>query len=140
MLPTSSPISVTETPSLNASPVVGSDPVESKPKIDIGVLFADEATYFVLTPQLLGLKDSDDLHHVECSCDCLVPSLVTFRDASSKVIQGVRFDFLVHDQSSDVERSQNLGVEIQLILEDGSMKQATLLFLLARNTRQVSGS
>ncbi|XZE18898.1 hypothetical protein SH449x_004205 [Pirellulaceae bacterium SH449] len=102
------------------------------------MLFVDEATYFVLTPQLLGLKDSDDLHHVESSCDCLVPSLVTFRDASSEIIQGVRFDFLVHDQSSVVKRSQNLGVEVQLILGDGSMKQAMLLFLLARDTRHGS--
>ncbi len=99
--------------------------------IEAGVVFGDEAKYHCIPLSRLGVSDSDQLISVKSSCECVNPAIVEFRETTTKVARALRIDFVSDPMpSGSVAAPVNLSVDVTFELSDGSVKTASIKFLL----------
>jgi hypothetical protein len=108
--------------------------------IDAGVVFADRESYLCLRLDQVGLAEDDTVASVASSCECVQPSVVSYRSAQGRDANAVLLRF-VKDDRNDARRTKldasndtlitpvNLGVLIDLQLTEGSVRQFTVNFL-----------
>ncbi len=101
-------------------------------EIDAGIVFADRESYLCVSFQQLGLSNVPGVSSITSSCDCIEPSVVSYRSSPGQSAQAVLLRFVREHEDSTARVSSerasdsvrvNLGVLIDLKFADGSFRQ-----------------
>jgi hypothetical protein len=125
------------------------EPSTTRTEIDAGIVFADRENYLCLSFERLGLAEGEVVTSVSSSCECIQPSVVSYRGTQERLAHAVQLRFVKENSkntqqpeliSSDFAASTpvNLGVLIDVKLADGSDKQFTVNLLHTSLAREVA--
>ena len=126
------------------------EPLSNAPAaVDAGVVFADRENYLCLSFEKLGLVDGDSVSTITSSCECIEPSVVSYRSTRGQTAYAVLLRF-VKEESKNARQKElepsdfavvtpvNLGVLIDVKLADGSDKQFTVNLLHTSLAQEVA--
>jgi hypothetical protein len=121
----------------------------TRTEIEAGIVFADRESYLCLSFERLGLADGDVVTSVNSSCECVQPSVVSYRSPRGQNAHAVLLRFVEEDSKNSpqtelepsdfaVSTPVNLGVLIDVKLADGSDKQFTVNLLHTSLAQEVA--
>ncbi len=103
---------------------------DSTQLIDVGLIFADEASYLCVPLSRFGIASSHEVLSVQSSCACLRPSIVHYHESTNNISRALRIDFVQETRSANSNFvPASLAVEITMRLSGGECVLARIRFL-----------